>query len=220
MSRSLGSRSLTTRPSMRISPEVTRSSPATMRSKVDFPQPDGPTMTTNSPSATSRFTPLSTIVLPSNDFETFAKVKLATSLFGLDQPANEPALHRHHDDERRQHRKQRRRHHQLPRRRNVTVPHHRFHPDDGRRHLRNVRRKDGPQILVPSVDEVDYEQRRDDRLGQRQSDVPEEAHRSCTIDSRGLDELVRKGEKELPEQERRGCGCDERHDEPAVRVDQ
>jgi hypothetical protein len=34
---------------MKISPDVTSSSPAIMRSKVDLPQPDGPTKTTNSP---------------------------------------------------------------------------------------------------------------------------------------------------------------------------
>ena len=37
-------------------PEVGRSSPATMLSKVDLPQPDEPTRHTNSWSATSRFT--------------------------------------------------------------------------------------------------------------------------------------------------------------------
>ncbi len=57
MSRSLGSRSFTTRSPMRISPEVIVSRPATMRSSVDLPQPDGPTITTNSPSATSMDTP-------------------------------------------------------------------------------------------------------------------------------------------------------------------
>ena len=35
-------------------PEVTSSSPAIRRRRVDFPQPDGPTKTTNSPSAISR----------------------------------------------------------------------------------------------------------------------------------------------------------------------
>ena len=57
MSRSLGSMSLTTRPAMAISPSVISSSPATMRSSVLLPQPDGPTMTMNSPSAISAFTP-------------------------------------------------------------------------------------------------------------------------------------------------------------------
>ena len=35
---------------MRMSPSVTGSSPAIMRSNVDFPQPDGPRKTMNSPS--------------------------------------------------------------------------------------------------------------------------------------------------------------------------
>ena len=58
MSRSAGSTWLTTRPPMSISPEVMVSSPATMRSSVDLPQPDGPTSTQKWPSATSTSTPL------------------------------------------------------------------------------------------------------------------------------------------------------------------
>ena len=38
---------------MRMSPAVMFSSPAIIRSKVDFPQPEGPTSTTNSPSTNS-----------------------------------------------------------------------------------------------------------------------------------------------------------------------
>ncbi len=64
MSRSLGSRSLTTRSPMTISPEVICSSPATIRSSVDLPQPEGPTMTTNSPSATSISMPWITATWP------------------------------------------------------------------------------------------------------------------------------------------------------------
>src|SRR5690606_33046157 len=64
MSRSFGGKSLTTRPSMRISPAVTLSSPAIIRSRVDLPQPDGPTSTTNSPSCASRDTPPMTVVFP------------------------------------------------------------------------------------------------------------------------------------------------------------
>ncbi len=41
-------------PSTRISPLDTVSNPEMQRSSVDFPQPDGPTRTTNSPSSTSR----------------------------------------------------------------------------------------------------------------------------------------------------------------------
>src|ERR1035437_9837726 len=56
MSRSRGARSLTTRSPSSISPLVTDSSPAIMRSAVVLPQPDGPTRQTNSPWATSRLT--------------------------------------------------------------------------------------------------------------------------------------------------------------------
>ena len=64
MSRSFGGTSLTTRSPMRISPAVMFSSPAIMRSSVDLPQPDGPTSTTNSPSAMSISTPWMTSVAP------------------------------------------------------------------------------------------------------------------------------------------------------------
>ena len=64
MSRSLGSSALTTRSPIAISPDVIASSPATIRSSVDLPQPDGPTMTMNSPSATSVVTPWMTCRSP------------------------------------------------------------------------------------------------------------------------------------------------------------
>ena len=54
MSRSLGGTSFTTLPPMEMVPEVISSSPATMRSKVLLPQPEGPTSTTNSRSRISR----------------------------------------------------------------------------------------------------------------------------------------------------------------------
>ena len=54
MSRSFGGRSLITWPSIVTCPDVIVSSPAIIRSAVVFPQPDGPTNTTNSPLATSR----------------------------------------------------------------------------------------------------------------------------------------------------------------------
>ncbi|MNT91081.1 hypothetical protein D3C72_2321210 [compost metagenome] len=49
--------SLTILPPMEISPPVIGSSPAIIRSRVDLPQPDGPTKTTNSPDLMSRSTP-------------------------------------------------------------------------------------------------------------------------------------------------------------------
>ncbi len=53
MSRSAGSSLFTTRSPILSVPLVIVSSPATIRSSVDLPQPEGPTSTTISPSAMS-----------------------------------------------------------------------------------------------------------------------------------------------------------------------
>src|SRR6185437_15568003 len=76
MSRSFGGTSLTTLPPIEMSPRVMFSSPAIIRSKVDLPQPEGPTRITNSPSAMSTETPCSTSVVP-NALRTFAIVTVA-----------------------------------------------------------------------------------------------------------------------------------------------
>src|SRR5215212_1077679 len=57
MSRRRGASCVTSRSPIRIRPEVTSSRPASIRSRVVLPQPDGPTRTMNSASAISRSTP-------------------------------------------------------------------------------------------------------------------------------------------------------------------
>src|SRR5580693_8233144 len=54
MSLSLGCTSLTSRPAISIRPPSSGSSPASIRSAVVLPDPDGPTSTMNSPSVMSR----------------------------------------------------------------------------------------------------------------------------------------------------------------------
>src|SRR5712671_4168027 len=76
MSRSLGSTPLTIRPSIATVPALIVSSPATMRRRVDLPQPDGPTTTTSSPSATAQLTPCTTSRVP-YDFRTPSRVTVA-----------------------------------------------------------------------------------------------------------------------------------------------
>src|SRR5919106_4675165 len=67
MFRSRGALSLTFLSPRKSSPEVMSSSPTIMRRIVDFPEPDGPTRTTNSPSAMSRLTSSTTgVVEPEN----------------------------------------------------------------------------------------------------------------------------------------------------------
>src|SRR3954466_12705300 len=69
MSRSLGCTLLTTRSPIEIVPEVMFSSPASILSRVDLPQPDGPTRTTNAPSSIGTVTPCRTSN-PPNDLRT------------------------------------------------------------------------------------------------------------------------------------------------------
>jgi hypothetical protein len=56
MSRDLAGTWFTILPSIETVPEVIGSNPAIMRSTVDFPQPEGPSRTTNSRSATAKLT--------------------------------------------------------------------------------------------------------------------------------------------------------------------
>src|SRR3954470_20040085 len=79
MSRSLGATSLTTREPMRIDPDDASSSPASIRSAVDFPEPDGPTRIVNSPSATDRSSPSTARVPSGKTLETSSNAIDATS---------------------------------------------------------------------------------------------------------------------------------------------
>src|SRR4051812_14475102 len=56
-------------PPIEIVPEVIGSRPQIMRSRVDLPQPEGPTNTMNSPCSMARSTPWITATLP-NDLAT------------------------------------------------------------------------------------------------------------------------------------------------------
>src|ERR671916_2565898 len=85
MSRSRDATSLTTRSPILISPSEMSSSPATMRSAVVFPHPEGPTSTMNSPSRASRVRS-DTARVPSG--KTFATSENSTSatVSGLSLP--------------------------------------------------------------------------------------------------------------------------------------
>jgi hypothetical protein len=74
MSRLAGGRLLTTRSPMEMVPPDTVSSPATILRSVDLPHPDGPTSTTNCPSAISTLTSCRTLTVPN----AFATLLIAT----------------------------------------------------------------------------------------------------------------------------------------------
>src|SRR6478735_12056689 len=79
MSRSLGATSLTTRSPIFSEPDEASSNPATIRSAVDLPLPDGPTRIVNSPSSTDRSSPSTALVPSSKTFETSSNAIEATA---------------------------------------------------------------------------------------------------------------------------------------------
>src|SRR5918999_3205836 len=79
MSRSREGTWLTTRSPILSRPSEMSSSPATIRSAVVFPQPDGPTSTMNSPSWASRSRSLTALVPSAKTFETSVNVTAATA---------------------------------------------------------------------------------------------------------------------------------------------
>src|SRR4051812_663774 len=82
ISRSFGGTLLTMRPPIFTSPPEISSRPATMRSSVLLPQPEGPTSTQNSPSAIDTSTPCTTWVEP-NDLRTALRETAAMRLVYL-----------------------------------------------------------------------------------------------------------------------------------------
>src|SRR3990172_1301695 len=100
MSRSLGGRSLTIRSPIWISPAVISSRPATIRSVVVLPQPDGPTKTMNSLSRIVRFTSLTACTSSYFLFRSLSTTCAISDLAGApwnDRPRarrRRPGLHR------------------------------------------------------------------------------------------------------------------------------
>ena len=78
MLRWLGLRLETSRPSMVILPALGVSKPATMRSTVVLPQPDGPSSEMNSPFSTSRLKSFTTRVTP----KLFSRWEIVRKLIG------------------------------------------------------------------------------------------------------------------------------------------
>src|SRR3979409_155128 len=101
MSRSRGATALTTRSPMRTSPSVIDSSPASIRSAVVLPEPDGPTRTMNSPSAMSSVRSR-TASTPAKRLWTLVKrtSAIGLSLHGTGEHApDEMALEEHVEDD-------------------------------------------------------------------------------------------------------------------------
>ena len=81
--RRFAGRSFTRSPRMRMSPLVGISSPASMRSRVVFPQPDGPTMVKNSPSAILMSTPSTADRVPKSFRTPFSASSVCRAAFDV-----------------------------------------------------------------------------------------------------------------------------------------
>src|SRR3979409_339778 len=104
MSRSLAAMSFTTRSPIRIRPSLIASSPASIRSAVVLPQPDGPTRTMNSLSLTSTLKSFTTVRSAVYRFTTWSKVTAAIFRLPLNRAredaADEIALEAQEHDQR------------------------------------------------------------------------------------------------------------------------
>ena len=77
-----GGTSFTTSPSILRIPDVISSRPAIDLSKVDLPQPDGPTKTMNSPDLMSRSMPWRMLRLP---YDFFTWFRVTSAMFSSSQ---------------------------------------------------------------------------------------------------------------------------------------
>src|SRR6478609_5273236 len=190
MSRSIGARLFTTAPSMLIVPEVISSSPATMRSVVVLPQPEGPTSTTNSRSAISRLTFLTTGLPSKTLFRTFRSTR-AISSFDAAGPAGEVVLDEERvDDRHRDGTDQRARHQRAPEK---DVAADELGSDTDRHGLLLGRREEHKCVdeLVPREREGEDARREDAGHGDRQDDVDHRLPAGGAVDARAFLELLR-----------------------------
>src|SRR5579872_3398820 len=200
MSRSFGATKLTSLPSMRISPDDTLSSPAIIASKVDLPQPDGPTRAMNSPVRASRSTPLSTSTGPKllRNFEMVSDDMNAPSLDrALGEAPDEILAAEKVDQQRRNGADQHAgAHHVVDL--GVGVAGGESDQSCGDR-LAAPRGEDGAeQVIVPDAGELPDHGDDENRRRQRQDDLPEDAPETGAVDPRRLDQIVRNVDVEVP----------------------
>ncbi len=197
------------------------SSPAIMRSSVDFPQPEGPTKTTNSLLRTSRSTPLMTSRDP-NDLRTPFSL---TPLISLQPYFTAPSMP---STKRRWSRKKMKRVGRVAR----IVPDHddaeigvvgrAQRRDDERDGLLLVGLQDDqrPEVVVPVGHEHDDDRRRIGRAHHRQVDVEEDLPLLEPVDARGIAKLGGEGLRRLAEVEDDEDRGDRGQDDGRVSVDE
>src|SRR6185437_3518524 len=220
MPRAAGGNPVTSRPAMTMRPSSAVSSPATRRSVVDFPQPDGPRRTSRAPDgaakltrSTARASPHS-LLTPSTEIadNDFPLAPLLDSAGG--KAGDDLALDDDGEDENRQHDDERRRRQRSPGK--LLEGEHVV--DGDRQGARLAAGEDDTENeVVPGEDEG--EDRGDDDAGarQRQGDAAEGLPQRAAVDERRFLDVGRQGLEEAdhdPGDDRHGddeIGDDHRH---------
>src|SRR3954468_15157888 len=178
---------------MRSSPAVMSSSPAMSRRRVDFPQPDGPTKTTNSPSSIRRSTPRITFAAP-KDLLTSLKTTSAMEPSPLDGAAGQarhdlPLKNQNKSDHRDRY-DDRGRHDGAPRQLVRGTPAHESNRDRHGATLVAERERQRKEKLVPRNDEG--QKPGGDRCGshQWQEHAPDRYPRRGAVNQRRLFDLA------------------------------
>src|SRR5918996_4095946 len=192
--RSRGALVVTSWSSIRIRPSVTSSSPTIMRSAVDFPDPDGPTMIMNSPSLTSNESRLTATVSFGNRRVMFSSwmSAMALSLHGAGREARHDASLEDQDGDDDRHGDDHCRRGDLSR--GLLELGFALEEGDCRGHgPRRVGRgqRDREQEIVPGEDEGEDGGREHPGSSERDKDAPECLVRRGAVDLRGLLELPR-----------------------------
>src|SRR5580704_6091524 len=222
MSRSFGATELTNRPSMRISPDEIVSRPATIASRVDLPQPEGPTSAMNSPVRASRSTPLRTSSEPKllRNFEMVSDDMPAPSLDCSLRQAPHEIFSAEQIDQQRGNRAD-----QYAGAHHVIDSHTGSagrHTDErsGDRLAAAGREDDAEQIFVPDAGELPDHRHDQDGGRERQHDLAKDAPESGAVDARRLDQVVGNVDVVVPTEQR--CEGDALHavnqDQPDDRV--
>src|SRR4051794_21650907 len=181
-SRWRGGMRVTSRPAIRTAPVVSGSRPATIRSVVLFPQPEGPTSTTNSPGATSRLTSSTATTPPGNSLRTPSRTMPASG--GATEHAPDVAVEDERDDRGGQHGEHAGRGEQRIVRRVLADVLRDDHGDGLAARRRSQQERD--QELAPDREHHDRAQGGDPGGHLRDDDTPERLPARAAVDQRGL----------------------------------
>src|SRR5215217_9053669 len=204
MPRSLGSSQVTFLPPMKIWPSETSSRPAMQLSKVDFPQPEGPSSTMNSPWAMSRLRCSSTLTLPKlsdrSRMETLCCIGLPLHRTGSDA-ADEPLAGDEIDRERHEASQDGRGHvHVVFGRALGRVDD--IIEVDGHRIVLRAGKDDAEQEVVPDTGDLEDQRHHEDRQRHGQHDLEENAPEARPVDARRLEQFLWQRREVIAEQER------------------